>query len=305
MNSAHHISLAALSGNSTPAWVGLELYLAYAAFAVVALATWWLLSARRRRRRNAELEQAVAKFATSNLGTATESGSFSPRTAVDSGLLQSAAHGSTDASESILFSAESSLPRRRCPRCDRNFPGVFEICPYDTTPLEKSEGLFSATDPDESELPRRFCSACDRRYGPSAQYCYHDGFLLSRDSEEASEDAQIYYICRDCGYETPEETKCCPRDGQPLEKLDPAERGIVVPTIPFNRCRACGYLAAPDQTHCPVDATMMLPEISARITSLPPTGYGHRRRICDQCGSLFGDQCSYCSFDGNDLTPIN
>ncbi len=220
---------------------------------------------------------------------------------MDSGLRHIEA-GPTKMPEQMVFSGFGDLPGKRCPQCDRNFPGVFEICPFDMTRLDTLQ-----TGPRRRRgrsIPRRFCPECDRRFAPTARFCYHDGTPLATDTLEAASDAPALSVCRECGQESFDQPRCsC--DGSSYETIDPGERGFVAPTIPFHRCRQCGHLGTPDQTICPIDGSMMLPEISARLTELPPTAYGPRRKICKKCGSLFGPHTTHCAYDGDELQPLN
>lgn len=208
-----------------------------------------------------------------------------------------------NAQEQIFFPSDENLPPRFCPRCERTFPGLFEICPFDTTPL--LEGRPPAGQSTPQALPRRFCPECDRRFSPSSRFCYFDGARLLQDFAEASDQAPALRLCRQCGFETFKSLEQCPRDGQDLELLDPAVRERIIPMIPMNHCFRCGHVGLPSETTCPVDGTLMLPQLNARQLVLPSTGYGNRRRICAKCGTQFGGAAHFCSFDGDDLQSIN
>ncbi len=225
---------------------------------------------------------------------------------LEGGLLRSPASDDDEmAPEKLFFSSDGELPARRCPQCDRTFPGVFEICPFDTSRLREITSTSSDKQPGR-HLPRRFCSRCERRYELTARYCYDDGQKLDRDHERAGEDAVSFRICRNCGWESCEDIEQgCGCDEPSLTVLDPTRRRHITPAFPFNRCRQCGHLASPEETTCPVDGTLLLPELSARLTVLPPTGHGKRRRICPDCGVQFAPQCNFCSYDGTSLVDIN
>lgn len=214
-----------------------------------------------------------------------------------------AAQFEDNAQEQIFFPADEDLPPRFCPRCERTFPGLFEICPFDQTPL--SEGRPTSYQTQATPLPRRFCPECDRRFSPSTRFCYFDGARLLQDFEEASALAPPLHFCRHCGFETFKTLDECPRDGQKLERLHPAVRDRIIPMIPMNHCYRCGHLGLPSETICPVDGTLMLPQLNARNLTLPSTGYGVRRRICSKCGAQFGGAAHFCAFDGQDLQSIN
>lgn len=228
-----------------------------------------------------------------------------PRAPMDSGLQPLDPLQERRMPEQMVFSSFGDVPPRRCPKCDRKFPGVFEVCPFDMTRLRPLDGKGPGKSRPRHPLPRRHCPQCHRRFGPSAKFCYHDGTKLATDTAEAAERAPSLYVCRSCGLETMDATETCPHDGEPMEHLDPGERGFVSPTIPFHGCRQCGHLGPPSETVCPVDGSMMLPEISARVTELPPTGYGPRRKVCKTCGTLFGAHGKHCAYDGDELLSLN
>ena len=284
-----------------PTLFGMEPLSVYILLAVLVVTLGLSWVGRKQRRRLASRDRQMTTDASAAQLESKGGSEFPLRTTMESSLVRADARERVGP-EQIFFAADPDNPARHCPKCGRNFPGIFEVCPFDTTPLERGGRQKKTV---HTALPRRFCPDCGRRFGPTAQYCYCDGFPLTRDFAEASETAPIFRVCRECGFETEEDLSECPRDGELLEVIDPSERGEVTPTIPFNRCRNCGHLGAPNETVCPVDGTMMLPEVSARLMSLPPTGFGNRRRICKECGSQFGDQCQYCSFDGKELIPIN
>lgn len=209
----------------------------------------------------------------------------------------------TESTVEDAFFASSEFPPRRCPDCDRTFPGVFDVCPFDSTPL--TEDSASSERSAVERLPRNFCPECSRRYELGASHCYHDGHALRRDTDRASQNAPTFHVCRSCGFDTRDALEECPRDSDPLIALDPMQRRRIKPAFPYNRCRQCGHVAPPDQTHCPTDGALMLPELSARLTALPPTGYGSRRRVCPDCGAPHGSECAHCSRDGTELIELN
>lgn len=230
----------------------------------------------------------------------------SPRPAMpEGGRLRPSTKQGEMAPEKLFFSSDSELPERRCPECERTFPGVFEVCPFDTTRLELNASAESTAE-GARLLPRRVCRQCDRRYELTARYCYHDGRELEHDRDRRDRDLPSFRICRNCGWESKAtDSSQCDCSTPSIAVLDPSKRGRITPAFPFNRCRQCGYIASPDQIECPVDGALLLPELSAQLTVLPPTGHGTRRRICTECGAQFGGQCSYCAYDATPLVDIN
>ena len=302
MSFAPHIAASCLPGHL--GFIGLELGLGLGFLLGLSAFALWAFVARRRARALESREVSQEALLKAELA-ATETPDHSPRARVDSGLQQVDPLRERRMPEQMVFSSFGDVPPRRCPKCDRKYPGVFEVCPFDMTRLRPVEGKGGGPAGPRHPLPRRYCSQCQRRFGPSAKFCYHDGTKLATDTAEAADRAPSLYVCRTCGLETREPTARCPHDDEVMEHLDPGERGFVAPTIPFHRCRQCGHLGPPTETTCPVDGALMLPEISARVTELPPTGYGPRRKVCKTCGSLFGAQSKHCAYDGDELLPLN
>ncbi len=283
---------------SLPAWVGLELYLVVA---VVVLAGWWYREVRARSGGDGATPPKLPERSSGD-HRGNEPIELPAQAAADSGISRQQALGESSAEEAF-FTSDGEMPARQCPECERTFPGVFDVCPFDSSQLRRSDTSGQSTG---DQLPRRYCSACGRRYELNASYCYHDGHKLHRDTDRAAADAPRFHVCRSCGFDTPDpDQETCPRDGEQLVEIDPVERRRVKPAFPYNRCRRCGHVAAPGETECPVDGSLLLPAISARMSALPPTGHGERRRICRECGTQFGDQCSHCSVDGTELVELN
>lgn len=284
-------------------WTGLEVTaVAAVVVAAAALAGWWgwkLVE-------DAGDDQSVppelpepAKAQTAEGSSPESSRSRAP----DSGLHRwPTARAESDIEDAFLGS-DDEMPTRQCPECDRKFPGVFDVCPFDSSTLEQHGPALQAG--ADERLPRRYCPDCGRRYELSADHCYHDGQSLRRDTDQASANAGVWRVCRDCGFETDEDLEACPEDGQRLVVLDPTRREQVQPAFPYNRCRQCGHVGAPDETKCPEDGSLMLPELDASMTALPPTGHGPRRCVCPDCGLDFAGHCNYCSRDGEQLIPLN
>lgn len=294
-------AIPAIELTSVVGWSGLQMTLLGLISVLVVAAGWcsWILYRRRNSDTPTERPQtgaAPAPTPTSGVDEPVRAGG------TDSGLHQPIDSPAQSPPEEAFFTP-GDFPARRCPECDRSFPGVFDVCPFDSTPLrEKST---DATKTATEALPRQYCPDCSRRYELGASYCYHDGHTLRRDSDAASRGAPTFRVCRSCGFETRDELAHCPHDDQPLVTLDPMQRRRIKPAFPYNRCRSCGHIAPPDQTHCPTDGTLLLPEISARLTALPPTGYGSRRRVCPDCGTAYGPRCTHCSNDGTELIELN
>lgn len=270
---------------------------AMAALGAAVVGWWW-----HRRGRDLQLADEDLLLTQSLPGSRGDPGSVGVGTPID-GELATASEPSSGGEE-LFFFDESGLSRR-CPQCDRSFPSVFEICPFDSTMLREIDGT---GDPEglARALPRRYCPQCQRRFELTARYCYHDGTSLRRDRVDRLEAAPALKVCRQCGWESADHLEdICPRDGEPLEVIEPGSLTPVPPAFPFNRCRQCGHLGAADQTTCPVDLTMMLPEFDVRLRALPTAGFGPRRRLCPECGTRFGDHCSHCAFDGAELIDIN
>lgn len=283
--------------------IGVEVFLAYALLVSLGLGAWWFWSRRRRTVALDDHSLNALELSHSQREPAVVADELPLLVASDRGSVMEPAPFEDNAQEQIFFPADEKMPPRSCPRCDRTFPGLFEVCPFDKTPLV--EGRPSADKDVPTMLSRRFCPECDRRFGPSSRFCYFDGARLRQDFVELSAQAPPLRLCRQCGFETFEKINHCPRDDHDLELLDPATQERIVPTIAMNHCYRCGHLGLPSETICPVDGTLMLPQLSARPTALPSTGYGSRRRICTTCGAQFGDAAHFCSFDGEDLRSIN
>lgn len=281
-------------------WTGLEMT-AMAAVVVVAaaLAGWWSW-----RFLDGESDDAVppelpapATAGSSGERRADRSATQTP----DSGRHRAVSARSESEIEEVFLGSDDEMPARQCPECDRKFPGVFDVCPFDSSSLRRPGGGESG-----DRLPRQFCPDCGRRYELGTEHCYHDGRQLRRDTAEASRQAATMWVCRDCGFETKDgDLEACPEDGQLLTRLDPTRRRRVKPAFPYNRCRQCGHIGAPDQTRCPDDGSLMLPELDAPLTALPPTGHGSRRCVCPECGLGFGGHCNFCSRDGTELVVLN
>ncbi len=222
----------------------------------------------------------------------------------DSGRISVTPTDEAGAPERVFFSAASAEHPRFCPRCDRRFPKAFDTCPFDATRLRRQAPAEKKQ--ETRPLPRRYCPDCDRRYELTALFCYHDGRELLRDHKGASQRASTFKICRDCGWESDDgDHSHCPGDGGELTTLDPGEHKRVPPAFPYNRCRRCGHVGPPNQSQCPVDSSLMLPELNIRLTALPPMGHGPRRKVCPDCGTQFGGHCEYCSYDGEALVALN
>lgn len=287
-----------------PSWLGAEaLGVAVAILAAGAIALWGWIKYR--------MLRAPGNGAGSSRGrTAEPSAEPDPvdspsRPVSDTGQLRALDSEPDLAPQKILFAPSVDLPSRQCPDCERTFPGVFDVCPFDSAPLQQVSS--SASGDDSRRLSRQTCPECERRFELTAQYCYHDGHQLERDTVEGAQDAAAFHICRQCGWEHHAEADRarCPRDGHPLITLEPDQRAPLAPPVPFNRCRRCGHIGASNETVCPVDGSLLLPEFDVRLTALPPTGHGTRRRGCPECGTQFGDQCSFCSYDGTPLIALN
>ncbi len=283
-------------------WSGLQLTLIGVAVVMLVISGWcaWVLY----RRRNQHAASGSGSNDPTQPGGAVGTGGGEPAIASGSepGVPQPQPSVARSPAEEAFF-APGDFPSRRCPECERTFPGVFDTCPFDSTALRPHES--SGDSEAQRHLPRHYCPDCERRFELGASYCYHDGHTLHRDSDAASNGAATIRVCRDCGFETRDNLTACPRDDEPLITLDPMQRRRVKPVFPYNRCRSCGHVAPPDQTHCPTDGTLLLPELSAQLTALPPTGYGERRLVCPDCGTTYGPGCSHCSHDGTELIVLN
>lgn len=214
-----------------------------------------------------------------------------------------AAEVSGQAERSQLFFPDDELGPRSCPQCGRNFPGVFESCPYDNSTLQEGRSLFQSA--AIRYLPRKYCRQCTRRFPQSADFCRHDGQPLEEDYSQAAELGEKTYFCRSCGFETQEEQSLCPRDKEPLEVLEPALHQEELPLVPLLECSNCGYMGALGETRCPEDHCFLVPRLSRRPQTLAITGFGPRRKICKECGERYSDQAQYCSFDGAQLVSIH
>lgn len=280
--------------------VGPQALLATVAVGILVAVGWW--SWRTHRRGGAESPVSGMVESTATAAGGEESSESARYAKPDAGFVRSSV-AEDEASEEHAFFSGDDVPPRTCPECERVVPGIFDVCPFDSTPLE--DGNSRRRKGSEELLPRKYCPDCGRRYELHAEHCYHDGQLLRRDDEQAARDAGVFRVCRDCGWETTDDVEICPRDGEPLVVIDPMSRKQVRPVIPYNRCRDCGYLGEPGQTHCPNDGSFLLPELDAGTTALPPTGYGPRRQVCPECGTRFGDHCNHCSSDGTELIALN
>ena len=202
-----------------------------------------------------------------------------------------------------LFFPDDDLPPRFCPRCERNLPGVFEACPYDHTPLQ--DRYIKITAPERHLLDRNFCLHCGRRYHLHVDFCHHDGAPLARDDKRASETGPPLRFCRSCGLQTDKSWKLCPRDGEPLELLEPARWEKQTPIFPIMHCQTCGHIGGPGAHRCPQDHSILMPMESTHLLAMPDTGFGPRRHLCRKCGETFSDHCHFCCHDGSELVPMN
>ena len=298
----HDFDAVAFAAIPVVAVVGLELTFPLIAVALTAVAGWYGWTTWRSQQRSPSNgdDQSPTTLPRQPRSTPTDT---SPTPSVDTGPARSVSSVPDTPVEEAFFTPDDRDSTTRCPECDRRFPDVFDVCPFDSTPLQYSDS--SRDNTDDRRLARRTCPDCQRRYELSANFCPRDGQQLKRDSEYKSRNAPVFFICRTCGFETRQDLDKCPHDGQLLTRLDPEQRRSIRPAFPYNRCRQCGHIAAPDQTRCPVDDSLLLPAVSARLTALAPTGYGERRKLCPECGTQFGDECSFCSHDGAGLLVMN
>lgn len=287
-----------------PGWMspGVEVALGTVVVVAAVVAGWWGYS-RYRHEEKADSRDGDATDSEHSEPTEPESMEPPAPAGAESGLHRVAASATEPGMEKAVFGGGEEMPSRRCPECERAFPGVFDVCPFDSTPLRDREA--SVDDGGTRRLPRRRCPECSRRYELGATHCYRDGHQLQRDTDQACSGAPTFRVCRSCGFETLDALEECPEDGEPLVCLDPMQRRRVKPAFPYNRCRQCGHVASPDQTRCPTDGSLLLPELSVQLSGLPPTGYGPRRRVCPDCGTAFGPHCEHCSRDGTKLIELN
>ena len=192
-----------------------------------------------------------------------------------------------------------------CPDCGERFGPTVGVCPHDSTPLQKIDRESAGRLEDEGILERQRCPGCARRYEPGPAYCYHDGMRLRHDTVEKADEAPAFQVCETCGWEEQVDGRVCPKDGQELTTIAPAEEERMTPPVPMLVCPECGEFGDLGQTHCPKDETVLTPVSNAHARQLPPVGFGPRRKICRECGGTFSGAARYCSHDGSELVAMN
>ncbi len=269
-----------------------------------------LLVVRAMRRRQLVFNEGAAMLATSEQSAtpalSLEQAHVVPAVARETSAMISGNVVAQAAATQMVFSANPQASKRECPRCHRLFHAHFELCPYDASALRAAprnpHALVSRT---KSPIQRSQCTNCGRRYENGARYCYIDGLPLIPDTREDAATANAIRVCRSCGVEAKPKEVLCRHDGTELTIIEPSDSTQVAPTIPLLVCKKCRDYAMPGTAFCPNDGELLTPILNARITALPASGFGPRRKLCRKCGTRYSDVCRFCSQDGTRLTPIN
>lgn len=215
----------------------------------------------------------------------------------------------------FVFSSDPGPARRTCPCCQRRFHVQVDSCPFDGTPLHPERAAAANQVPDRSTFDtpiaapsrarRQQCRSCGRRFEADARFCYADGQPLVPDTDEDARYAAPIKVCKSCGFEAGPDVTDCPFDGTTLSTIAADEDSRIAPPIPLLICKRCSKYALPGAAFCPDDGEVLTPVLNARLTALPTTGFGTRRKLCRKCGTRFAHVCTYCAYDGTRLTPIN
>lgn len=159
----------------------------------------------------------------------------------------------------------------------------------------------------EDELERLVCSGCQRRYRLGVRFCYQDGKPLMRDSSTMARSAPSFSACKACGWEGGADAAAAHQcqSGPDIIELNPSALAGGPPILPMMTCPACAQIFAPTQTRCPDDAHELSPLTDTSSPEFPFRGFGPRRKICGECGALYGPAARFCTLDGADLLLLN
>lgn len=203
--------------------------------------------------------------------------------------------------EPLLQKAEVMHPpskaSRTCPTCTRSFDDSIVICPYDSTPLTREAPRKMPAEP----LGVPGCRRCGRYYSSGTSFCRHDG---SRLESEAAVKVRVVTVCRSCGSNQGAQNSEC-EGGCDWIKVDPMRTRFVMSPIPLMECPACYQTYSMDHARCERDGQVLRPLMNLTKGTLPPTGYGPRRRVCTECGTTYSGSSRYCAHDGHILTDLN
>lgn len=207
-----------------------------------------------------------------------------------------------------VFSIQPTTARKQCPRCHRFFDSRLDACPHDAcarpTTVQPASTLL-LNNHARNAAHRTQCTQCHRRFENGTRYCYVDGAPLIYDTDEDTINARIFKICRICGQEADVGQTICPNDNTELTLINPGNINRITPTIPLLICSKCRQYAMPGTAYCPNDGELLTPLVDARVTALPASGFGPRRKLCRKCGTRYSGACTYCSQDGTLLTDIH